>query len=75
MNPNKAALCGVFASIAEKRGMKANQARDSKLKRGKISTKRIPLMAASRNGRGSLSVRIFTNTGLYCRVEDKVQHS
>ena len=65
MNPNYAERCGVFASIAENRGIKANQARGSKLKRGKIRTKRIPLIAESRNGRGSLSIRFFTNTSLY----------
>ena len=35
MNPNNAERCGVFVSIAEKIGIKANQARGSKLKRGK----------------------------------------
>ena len=65
MNPIIAERCGVFVSIAEKRGIKANQARGSKLKRGKVRTKRIPLTAESRNGRGSLSTVFFTNISLY----------
>ncbi len=65
MKPNKADRCGDLLSIAAKRGIKANQTRGSKLKRGKIRTKRIPLIAQSRKGPVSLSVRFFNETGLY----------
>ena len=59
--------------MAEKRGINASQARDSRLNCGKISTSSIPLKTESRSGPVSLRVRFFTNTGLLLEGGSKIQ--